>query len=251
MCIRNRISLVGIVITLLILSCDAVAPKEAVPRQFESEHFIYHYTDGDPVNATWQETYYDWLIEIFDADIPEKIHYFKYRDRDHLRRITGMRTNAFAESNSLRLHTIWPVDNHESVHIVVSNTIGTPCALFGEGIAVAHQSNPFKRDTVARWSGRSVHAIARENRQADTIPALDALLESNSFRSIDSNTTYPLAGSFVRFLIDEFGLDPMRFFIARSNPEDRSATIRDQFRSAYGMSVDEAWNRWLAFLDDG
>lgn len=234
----------------LMLSCDSHSadPVEELPRQRESEHFVLYYAPGDHVDATWQDGYHEWLMAALDVEMAQKIHYFKYRDRAHLRRVTGKNTNGYAESDAFRFHTIWPIDNHEMVHVVVFNTIGRASALFDEGMAVAHQTDPSGADVVPRWSGRSVHDIARDHHRAGTIPTMDALLESTSFREVDPNVTYPLAGSFVRFLIDDSGLGTMKGFTARSSPDDRSATIRNRFRAAYGEEVDQAWERWLDFL---
>lgn len=238
-------------IALLFAACDhgPVAPTESLPRQSESEHFVYYFAANDHVDATWQETYYDWLVETLDVSLSKKLHYFKYRDRTHLERVTGKTGNGYADAKAYGFHTISPIDHHESVHVVVFNTMGRAAALFDEGIAVAHQKDPTGPDEVTRWSGTDVHEIAREHYRAGTIPALASLLESTAFRKHDPNLTYPLAGSFVRFLIDTSGLSPLKHFIAESGPNDGARKIRTTFHSTFREDVDHAWGRWHSFLD--
>ena len=201
MSIPRRWAVIVVGIALLVAACDHGPGHsvEQLPRQAESEHFVFHFATGDHVDVTWQEGYYDWLVEELEVQVPKKMNYFKYRDRSHLEHLTGKNGNGYADSRAYSFHTIWPIDNHESVHVVVFNTIGRASALFDEGIAVAHQVDPTGPDERPQWSGTDIHEIARDHYRAGTIPALSSLLKSTAFRTHDPNTTYPLAGSFVRY----------------------------------------------------
>ena len=143
-----------LLMTLLIFfsSCykndnTSTSPEEELTESMESEHFIYHFSEGDYIDTTWQEQYYDWLNDTLDVELDSNLIYYKYRTREHLKRITGRETNGFAEIGTFKFHTIWEIDNHESVHTIVTQIIGHPVALFNEGIAVDHQTDYFEYPT--------------------------------------------------------------------------------------------------------
>lgn len=242
----------------LSLSCSGssstTGPADDGPRMevSETEHFVFHVPAGNTVDTEWQESYVEWLTEELAFDLDRKIHYYKYRNRGELERATGMAsTNAFASPQTWSIHTIDRRDSHEIVHVIAYYSLGEAPSLFGEGIAVAYQTDPAAGDLETRWSGERVHSIARRAHRADEIPALEEIVEHAGFRTFDTSFLYPLAGSFVRYLIDERGLPPLRAYFGRSDWTDPAAKTRADFLSAYGEPLDVAWTRWRAFLDGG
>ena len=213
-----------------------------------SAHYVYHMAPGDVVDTTWQERYYTWVVTQLAVQPTARLDYFKYRDRSHMQQVTGRLTNGFAEPGTTRFHTIWPIDNHEGVHTLVILHIGHPTALFNEGIAVAHQTDPHRGDLTPRWSGQPIHTIARNADAAGTIPSLGSLLTSPGFFNFDSNLMYPVAGSFVRYLIDVYGLARMKSFLTGASFDDAATRTTTRFQAAYGKSLDAAWAEWRTWL---
>jgi hypothetical protein len=85
-------------------------------------------------------------------------------------RFTGNgNTNGFAEPEQWRIHTIWPWDNHEVVHVYTA-TIGRPSDFFNEGIAVSFQTDPARADFTVRLNGEQVHDACRAYLRAGTLP---------------------------------------------------------------------------------
>ena len=106
----------------------------------ESASFRYHYVAGDRVDADWQETYHAWATARLGVSLPQKIEYHKYQSRQAMGERTGnYNTNGFAEPSRFEIHTLWPTDNHEVVHIYTA-LVGRPSDFFN-GIAVAFQTN--------------------------------------------------------------------------------------------------------------
>ena len=223
---------------------SSLSPADVLSVRRESAHYVYLSSEGDAVDATWQETYHAWLLNELDVDPGQPLEYRKYRDRAHLRRVTGRTTNGFAEPGTVRFHTIWPRDNHEVVHTVVILTLGHPPALFNEGIAVAHSTDPSGGVLAPRWNGRDLDVIAKEQLLAGRIPVLDRVLESPGFFGAGEELMYPLAGSFVRYLIDHHGLPAMKMYLHGSAFGDSAARTRTAFLAAYGITLDAAWSAW-------
>lgn len=69
------------------------SPTDELTVTIESEHFIYHMSPGDEVDTTWQEAFYRWVCPALAVAVPERLQYFKYRDRDQIFRLTGRQTN--------------------------------------------------------------------------------------------------------------------------------------------------------------
>jgi hypothetical protein len=200
------------------------------------------------VDATWQQAYHEWAVGVLGVTIGRRIVYNKYFDRMHMGEIVGVsNTNAYADPAQFAIHTIWPRDNHEVVHLYAS-TFGSPVALFGEGFAVAHQVDPVGGDLTPRWSGTSLHAHARTFRSQGRLIRIADLIQTSDFRRFDSNVTYPEAGSFVRFLIDRDGLERMKSLFARGGANDSVSAVRQAFESVYRRSIDVVEQEWLDML---
>jgi len=228
----------------------APSSNPALTQTVESAHFTFHFTSGDSVDSTWQEQFHEWAVRQLDVTPTRKITYNKYQSRAHMGQVIGVsNTNGFADPNSFTVNTIWPTDNHETVHLYTSTFANPgPVALFNEGIAVAHQVNPAANDFIPRWSGTPLDDIARSARQSGTLPALSTIIETTGFRAIDSNVAYPIAGSFVRYVLDRFGLAPVKEFFRRGTPNDPAETVRTQFLAVFGVTFDRAEQDWLAHL---
>jgi hypothetical protein len=237
-------------VVLFAAACGAQHPTapssaDALSRRIVTAHFVFRLAENDNVDVAWQETYHAWAAAQLGVD-PPSIEYNKYRNRAHMGAITGNgNTNGYAEPSSLKLHTIWPTDNHEVVH-VYAGPWGFPVALFVEGLAVAYSTNPAASDFVARWNSTPVHELARRFRASGQLPAIADLAETNAFRGRDAGITYPVAGSFVRFLVDTEGIGQMRRLYGAMTNQASLSTVRTAFQQIYGFSLEEAERRWIA-----
>lgn len=235
----------------LAAACGGSSPtspsSDQLSEQLVTEHYAFHYAPGDSVDSAWQEAFHDWAIAQLGVT-PPRITYNKYRDRAHMSALTGHSTNGFAELPLNTLHTISRREAHEAVHVIAASW-GYPVALFVEGLAVAHVTNPPAGDFVPRWSGTPIHDAARQFRASGQLIPLASIAETAAFRTRNELITYPESGSFVRFLIDRDGIDAMRRLFGSMPGEAPLATVRAAFQSVYGYSLDEAEARWLQFLD--
>jgi hypothetical protein len=226
---------------------DPISPADALSVRVESQHLVYFSSPGDQVDTAWMESYWDFLTGQL-GESSRKLEYYKYRDRAHITRVTGRATNGFAEPGTPRFHSIWPIDNHEIVHALVILEIGHPTALFNEGVAVAHQMLPAQGVFYAQWNGVNVHIIAARERAAGHIPAVAAVLESPAFFARGEALMYPLAGSFVRWLIDTHGLATFRGVLESAAFGDPAFITATRFSRAYGFPIEQAWSQWQLFL---
>ena len=232
-------------------SGSSTRPSESAPALTQvttSAYYVIHTAPGDTVDAAWQDRYHEWLLPALQLESSPPLDYYKYRDRAHLSALTGRQTNGFAEPGTTKFHTIWPIDNHEVVHTLVTLQIGLPPALFTEGIAVAHSTDPIRGVLIPVWNGPDVHTIARSFEQSGQLPALSSLVRSTDFARFDANMTYPCAGSFVHFLIETQGLARLKAYFRSATFDDAPSVTEARFQSAYGRPLASLWDEWRARL---
>jgi hypothetical protein len=215
----------------------------------ETAAFEYRYAPGDSVDVEWQEGYHRWAIAALDLPAPRRIRYNKYRSREHMGSLIGNGgTNGFADAERFEIHTIWPRDNHEVVHLY-SSAFGRPVALWSEGLAVAFQTDPASGDLLPRWNRVPVDDHARAFRaQGRLIPTAE-LLTTAGFRRFDANVTYPQAGSFVRFVLDTCGLGGVKRLFASGSSSDTADSVTAQYESACGQTLQDTEAAWLRRLE--
>jgi hypothetical protein len=217
-------------------------------QSFETSSYVFHFSPGDHVDSAWQEAYHAWAVQALQVSISRRVTYNKYLSRDHMGGLTGTyTTNAYADRAAFAIHTMWPMDNHEIIHLFGS-TFGDPVALWSEGMAVAFTINAPGGDFAAKWNGTPVHVRARQLQQAGRLLPIANLLETRGFRQFDSDVTYPQAGSFVRYLLDTYGLGPWKQLYGKGGPNDSASDLRTHFESVYGRTVDAVEVDWLAMI---
>jgi hypothetical protein len=228
---------------------SAMKPDNALPVQSTTAHYVFHTASGDTVQADAQERYHEWMLAQFGMTIDRRIDYYKYRDRSHMEQVTGRQTNGWADPPAFAVHIIWPWDNHEVVHVLTA-LFGLPTDFFNEGIAVAMQTDPQRGILEPMWSSRSIHAWAWDIYRLNQLPALTDMIETDAFRKLDDARSYPMAGSFMRFVLDDRGMERMKAFFRSGSRDDKRAAIEREFSVAFGVSLQDAETRWHAFLED-
>jgi hypothetical protein len=247
-----RVPLALCAVALLSVSCGGspAAPTAAEPLsvQTTTAHYVFHAANGDAIEPDRQERFHEWAVARLGVTVDRSIAYYKYRDRTHMQSVTGKVTNGWADPSSLTVHSIWPWENHEVVHVLTA-IVGIPPDFFNEGIAVAMSTDPSRNVFEARWNGQPPRSLARQYRAAGQLPALADMVETQAFRRIDETKGYPIAGSFMSFMIDDRGMEPVRAFFAAGGRDARVADIDRQFTSAFGISLQAAEARWHGSLD--
>ena len=226
---------------------SAPTPADALDRITSSRFVDFKYASGDAVDGNRQDAYHEWALGALGLQTSRRLQYAKYRDAGHMRRVTGQMTNGFAEPSTFTVHSIWPWDAHEAVH-VYTELIGRPSDFFNEGIAVALSYDPAAGRFVALWNNTPIHDVARSLTGSGTVTSIGGIVDTEAFRRLPDQQSYPLAGSFVSFLIDDRGMPAMLAFFRASSRADSRAIIDTRFTSAFGFSVAEGEQRWRAFL---
>ena len=214
----------------------------------ETPAFRFRRAPGDEIDTLWQQQYHEWATTTMGVQ-PRRITFCKYLSREHMAQLTGvLDANAWASAGNFEVHTIFPRDNHEVVHLY-SSEWGSPVALFSEGLAVAFQVDPARGDFNPRWGSSTVHAAVRALRRQGTWVPLASLLTTSEFRAAANDVAYAEAGSFVYWLITIDGLAPVKQVFAGAHANDSAAAVQQAFSGAFGVSIETAEANWLAAID--
>ena len=249
---RSQLAGTLIALATATVACDSPTAPTAtpLPLQRETAGMRYYYAAGDTIDVDWQEAYNAWVIDRIGVRPPQPIEYYKYRSRADMGDHIGVSTtNGYSEPGVFRIHSIWPTDNHEVVH-VLSALIGRPSDFFNEGFAVSLQTDPKGGNFNVRFNGMQVHDACRDYRMSGALPGpLVDYVTTNKFRSIqDSTMSYRMAGSFMLHLTERFGLPSVLQFLRGDGPNESLATIQARMRSVFGVSLEEAESSWVQML---
>jgi tetratricopeptide (TPR) repeat protein len=188
---------------------------------------------------------FDQLARFFDFRPGRKIKSFVYRDAGQKQRLMGAGQTQISRPWASEIHIDGfthphPVLKHELAHAfsaeIASGLFKVPATggIFVnigvvEGLAVA-----------ADWrsSELTVHGWTRAMRALDLAPDLRNILDVAGFWAISSARAYTVAGSFVRHLIDEHGME--KFAVLYST---------NDFTLAYGRSLDALVTEWEQYVD--
>jgi hypothetical protein len=231
--------------TTLLLAISLAGPASAAAGpapQFELQartpHVSYFSRGGARVDVTRSEAFLEHLSRVF-GEAPEgwRLEYYYHGSAQSIPTSAGAHATGLTDLTARRIDSVRVFHPHELVH-AVAGRIGRCPVFFAEGIAVALTSD-------GRWGERTIDDVARD------ALASGARLEPflSAFEQQDPRLAYPVAGSFVAFLLDNYGIDAFVVFLRACGPSPRRHETA--FRRAFGRSVASAAIAWEAALRDG
>ncbi len=219
---------------------DAVDPPKW--EEARAGRYVLRWLPGDRIpEEARRYNLESWRIvsEFLGVEGPSEIPYHKYPDVATKEEYTGRGGNAHVQGGEI--HTIWPSDRHEIVHIL-ARPWGDPPALLGEGLAV-HLSGA--------WQGRPVPQAARAILAAGKWISLEDLLDTHAFRRKDDLVTYGIAGAFSLWVLEAHGKEKLKALFARLKVGAPVGENRRTFREILGLTPAEADARLRESLEKG
>jgi hypothetical protein len=158
-----------------------------------------------------------------------KVQLISYLDRNY----TGVET--------------WSYFTHEGIHALAQDLLepkengGGPDGVLVEGLAVWASSGHYRREPIDAWA--AVVAASDEY-----LPLAD--LRAGPFYEYQHETSYLEGASFVKFLVERYGLDRLKELYGRvtGDKEHDEALVRHLYGKAYG-SLESEWLDYLAGLN--
>jgi len=234
--------------------------EAALGGKLETAHFIIYYTPTKEIEADLaliaadHEFRYAQVVAQLGVEPDHKLISFYFADRDQKGRLHGSRDVEMAKPwrGEIYLeHRAFPHGSlrHEIGHAIAAE-FGDP--LWGiasrriAGIPILASPGLVEGLAVAvDWPGGydrpSPHESVRVIQKLDKLPSLDTLFSLNFF-SVSAAQGYTTAGSFLRFLLDNYGAPKLRELYRTGG----------DFEGAYGVPRDRLereWREMLAAID--
>lgn len=219
--------------------------EEHLSNKVESEHFIIHADkriEKDEVRLIVlnQEFYYQQLKKYFQEEPKTKINSYIFSDSQQKKSLFGSGAADVAKPwlNSIYVSTdTWESTlKHEIAHCFTAG--------FGSGVfKLASGFNPALIEGVAEaadgiYHENDIHYLASLAYKYDYRINLSSVFSNFSFFSSVSTLSYIYSGSFIKYLVDEFGVQKVKDFYRRGN-----------FDESFSIDIDSAIEDYNLFLD--
>ena len=217
--------------------------ENALGGLHETEHFNIFYEKGSKVEreietiARDHEFRYARLIAYLQTQPSRKVNAYIYTSPEQKKRLIGAGHTLVEDPFGYGFHVNdepfpHPIIKHELVHALTTDwhpifKVSLKLGLH-EGIAVAADWNEGKL-TPHQWS--------KAMRELGVAPEIEQIM-GLGFWAQASSRSYMLAGSFVRYVVDTYGIEAFKRVFPTGN-----------FRGVYGKSLAELSNEWETFLE--
>lgn len=222
------------------VACGALGAASADAREMpwfkravESTHVtLYAPPKGGPDVDRLERELGD-VARMLGESKPPRVQLFYYEHASDIAVATGVYAGGVTFPGLGQIHSTAYRLRHEMVHLVASRLGGDPGAFYQEGLAVA------MGDGGRHNNGRRVDDVARDVLRGAPMSELIA-----GFASANPQEGYPIAGSFMRFLLKRHGYERVvRFF--RACAKGRSG---DAYQEVFGESVEATGSLWMSRL---
>jgi hypothetical protein len=223
----------AVVVGMLMATAALAAPPPGFEPTAETPHFRFFSRGENPVDIHKIEKFLVSLEQTLGHELAGQAQYFRYERPEDIAAATGSYAAGLTYAGAREIHTTERFHAHEVVHLLASQ-IGDPGPFFREGLAVALGDE-------GKWQGKSVHRLAKDYARSLTLRGLMA-----GFGGIDPQRAYPVAGSFVSFLIQKHGVLKVKELFASASRLRGDETAK--FASVFGQSLEDAEAEWRRAL---
>lgn len=223
---------------------EAIPKPPWTPRVGGDGHYRYRILPGDTIPddaLLYNQTSYQAVSAYLGVTEPgpDAITYYKYPDLDTIEAMTGKRGNAHRVGNEI--HSIWPTDRHEIVHVLAAAGWGDPPALLAEGLAV-HLSGSWQDQPVRDFARK---LCGKKNRWLNP----SSILDSAAFRAKPDLDTYAISGAFVEWLLTVRDKDTVKKLynkLDNTQPVDKNRRLLETTLDLSMGRIDEQFFEWVS-----
>ena len=209
------------------------APLPGFVLTAQTQHFTFYSRDNQKVDSQKTERYLAQVEQLLGQQVEGRAEYYRYATAQELAAGTGTYAAGLTLAHSGQIHSTQAFHAHEIVHLVAGQ-MGNPGVFFQEGLAVAIGND-------AKWQGKDVDSLARKAAAGAKLSTFVA-----RFDSLDPDTAYAVAGSFVNRLIKTHGIAKVAEFFRACGAQGTNPAAA--FARTFGQSLDEAGATWAASL---
>jgi len=228
-----------------------------------TEHFDFYYFRSSSVRndiaeiCAQKEKGFEDICKFLGKKSSDRITHIFFEDEKTKIQETGHQGMGWAYGNTIvevcsRLIKLDPY--HEIAHILM-RPYGTPPAMFNEGFAV-YISEYLGANALEYLGGEKlkINQRAKDLKNNDQWIPLSQLIAYTEIGSIESKSevAYPLAGSFVKFLVDTYGKEKFLQAYGQLKNSDNADVQRQNIKALeqmYGKSLEQLEQEWKDVLE--
>jgi len=220
----------------------------------KTEHFDIYYRANSYAEENLddiirvQEEAYQYIIEQLNVQFNDTISIYIYPTPedagwDHIQGLAYNRQKVVLGVYSEKGKSIGVkgASAHEITHVIAWNVIGKPGTTFlNEGLAVT-------MDGV--WHAVSdpitdLHQWTKKFMDEDKLPTIIEMV--SSWNSFDTLITYPVSGSFVSYLVDEYGMEKFKEMLIEANKYNFNTKCLE----IYNRELNKLELDWKVYIED-
>lgn len=223
----------------------------------KSPHYIFYYFENSLAEKhinkiiKIQEQGYEKILKKLGAKNRRAIKYYFYSSKKIKKKLMGDEGNGNAiwleikkekkiwKPKKFEIHALYNkktqcVGAHEDTHLL-SSYLGMAIFLFCEGLS------EFMSE---KWQDEDIDFWAKEYLNKDKLYSIKFLADNKNWNNIDDLIAYPQAGSFVRFLIESYGIKKFKDVYQRLSQLNSYEDNLDIIRKVYSKKLDGLEKEW-------
>jgi hypothetical protein len=147
-----------------------------------------------------------------------RLQNFFVESRSRMKDLIGFETNAYAYgtiSTTIYNDEVESIGAHQTCHVLAESLWGGSREVWvEEGLAV------YAND---QWRGLPLHSVAKWLLDRDMLVPVSSLVKNGWQQKHSDEVTYPQLGSFVKFVYEKYGMDPVKQLYKRGAKESPGA----------------------------
>ena len=215
-------------------------------KLYRSKHYIFHYFENSLAEkeiesiAKNQETCYKQIADFLDIRSDITITYYFYPDRKIKDDLTGNDGNGHTVWKKHQIHALYNnnvkcIGSHEDTHIL-SLPYGRSVKLFREGMAEYLSK---------KWHGKLHDYWVKTFYQKKNLPVLEKIVDDRLWDEIDDMITYPIAGSFTKYLINKIGKEKYLKLYKKINSINNPELNKKIIHMLTGQKLTDLQEDWI------
>ncbi|MEG2289014.1 MAG: hypothetical protein RSA29_12265 [Clostridium sp.] len=216
-------------------------------KKSESKNYIFNYNMGSNAEKDieeiikLQETCHEYICNYLDVKMVSKINYYLCNSPEEVGEIYGDNEpcNGFA-SEPDKVYAVYNdkvkcTGFHEDAHVISYNTLGIPPQTFiREGLAMFFDKGYWGVPNYS-WVNFFINRGLYVN--------IGELINKEGFYKHNHIITYTIAGAFVAYIIDIFGVNKFKEFYSSLDNE-----FEDRFLGKFKISLDELEKKFIDYI---
>jgi len=220
--------------------------EEVLKNRIGTPHFDIHYSDSSISEKQREYTglIHEYYFELIDDQLAEhykkRISTYLFYDGARKMELIGAGNANLAKpwlnQAYLNISSYEGTLKHELVHVMASDFGGSPFKVASnlnsaiiEGLAMAIENN---------FDGFPLHFLAKNAYESGYRIPISQLFSGLNFFAQSSSLSYVYAGSFIKYLIDRYGIEKIKLLYKESN-----------FNKYFGKSVSQLEDDYKRFLE--